>query len=62
MFASVYGNSLSYSSSDGCTGASSPQILKDFTLPSNKEIIIMTDKKCNGDCGYVRNGGVAYRK
>ena len=31
-------------------------------LPDNEEIVIMSDRKCNGDsCGTVRPGTVAYR-
>lgn len=56
----VFGNSLSYASSDGTTGASSSEVLADTTLPSNTEVIIMTDAECDGDCGYVRPGTVAY--
>lgn len=58
---SALGNSLSYASTDGCNGAASPMILADKLLPDNKEIVIMTDKPCNGDCGTVRPGTVAYR-
>jgi Putative TOS1-like glycosyl hydrolase (DUF2401) len=60
---SVYGSSISYLSADGLAGASSAQILKDTTIPSNKEFVIMTSKICsNGDCGYNRPGNVAYRR
>ena len=60
---STYGQSLSYASADAQNGASSPQILaKDLTIPSNKEVVIFSDRKCeNGDCGFVRPGTVAYR-
>ncbi|EME79386.1 uncharacterized protein MYCFIDRAFT_212204 [Pseudocercospora fijiensis CIRAD86] len=61
VFDMTYGNSLSYASTDGCSGASSPQILKDCQLKSDTEVVIMTDKKCSGDsCGFVRPGTVAY--
>ena len=57
----TFGNSLSYASPDGQTGASSPQMLQDTTLPSSAEVIIMSDRKCEGDdCGYYRPGTVAY--
>jgi hypothetical protein len=36
--------------------------LADTLIDDNKEIIIFTDKPCNGDCGTVRDGTVAYRK
>ncbi|ODH52483.1 hypothetical protein GX48_01263 [Paracoccidioides brasiliensis] len=54
------GNSLSYASEDGCSGSDSPKVLKTKMIPDNKEVIIMTDKVCNGDCGTVREGTVAY--
>ncbi|EGC47378.1 conserved hypothetical protein [Histoplasma capsulatum var. duboisii H88] len=60
VFDYALGNSLSYASTDGCNGAASPMILADKLLPDNKEIVIMTDKPCNGDCGTVRPGTVAY--
>lgn len=61
VFDYKFGNSLSYASADGCSGASSPQVLSNTQLPSNEEIVIMSDKECNdGDCGYVRPGTVAY--
>jgi hypothetical protein len=57
----TFGNSLSYASPDGTSGASSPQILESTTLPSSAEVVIMTDNQCNGDdCGYVRPDSVAY--
>lgn len=30
-------------------------------IADNKEIIIMSDKKCDGDCGAVRPDTVAHR-
>lgn len=63
VFDYTFGNSLSYASSDGTEGASSPQTLAATTLPSSAEIIIMTDKECNADdesCGFYRPGTVAY--
>ncbi|EEQ88880.2 uncharacterized protein BDCG_04000 [Blastomyces dermatitidis ER-3] len=54
------GNSLSYASEDGCTGSDSPKVLSNKMIPDNEEIVIMTDKPCNGDCGTVRPGTVAY--
>ncbi|KAK1083510.1 target of Sbf [Friedmanniomyces endolithicus] len=56
-----YGNSLSFASSDGLSGASSSQVLKDTTLPSSAEVVIMSDSPCSGDdCGFYREGTVAY--
>lgn len=61
VFDYVYGNSLSYASTDGCTGAGSAQTLADTTLPSSAEVVIMSDNQCGSDdCGYVRPGTVAY--
>ncbi|KXS98837.1 hypothetical protein AC578_10853 [Pseudocercospora eumusae] len=61
VFDMTYGNSLSYASADGCSGASSPQILEDCQLKSSTEVVIMTNKQCSGDsCGFVRPGTVAY--
>lgn len=60
VFDYTFGNSLSYASTDGASGASSPQTLADTTLASSTEVVIMTDSECNGDCGYVRDGTVAY--
>lgn len=57
----VFGNSLSYASSDGTEGASSPQVLADTQLDSNVEVVIMSDNECgDDDCGYVRPDTVAY--
>ncbi|KAG9637759.1 hypothetical protein KCU64_g14077, partial [Aureobasidium melanogenum] len=60
VFDYTFGNSLSYSNSQGNAGASSPQVLADTQLASNDEVIIMSDKECDGDCGYYRDGQVAY--
>ncbi|KKZ64217.1 hypothetical protein EMCG_01470 [[Emmonsia] crescens] len=55
------GNSLSYASKDGHRGAKNSQVLADRMIPDNKEIIIMSNKKCRGsDCGVVRKGTIAY--
>lgn len=61
VFDYTFGASLSYASEDGTSGASSPQVLSDTTLGSDAEIVIMSDTECsNGDCGYTRDGTVAY--
>ena len=61
VFDYTFGNSLSYASSDGCSGSSAAQNLSDTTLPSSAEVVIMTDNECSGDdCGYTRTGTVAY--
>ncbi|PGH18505.1 hypothetical protein AJ80_04475 [Polytolypa hystricis UAMH7299] len=54
------GNSLSYASKDALSGCASPEVLEDKMIPDNVEVILMSDKKCNGDCGAVRPGTVAY--
>jgi len=61
VFDYSFGNSLSFSGSDGCSGASESTVLEDCTLPSDAEVIIMSDQECqNGDCGFVREGTTAY--
>lgn len=62
MICSIFGSSISYVSSDGTDGAASPQILADTIIPSDKEVVIMSGHKCQGDCGFVRPNSVAYRK
>lgn len=57
---STFGNTLSYVDSTGSTGAAGPQILANTTIQSGKEVIIMTDQKCDASCGYVQPGSVAY--
>jgi hypothetical protein len=60
---SVWGNSLSYLNSKASGGASSPQVLENVFIPSNKEFAIYSDRECkDGSCGYYRPGAVAYRK
>ncbi|KAI9894532.1 MAG: target of Sbf [Vezdaea aestivalis] len=61
VFDYVHGNSLSYASADGLSGAASPQVLKNTLIPSNKEFAIFSDVKCDADCGFVRPGTVAYK-
>ncbi|KAI5288318.1 target of Sbf, partial [Ascosphaera atra] len=56
---STYGNSLSYASSDGTKGASSSQVLADTELDDSTEIVIMSDTKCDNDCGATRPKTVA---
>jgi hypothetical protein len=61
VFDYQFGNSLGYVGCDGIENVASSQVLKDVLIPSNEEVIIMSDKPCkNGDCGYTRPGGVAY--
>ncbi|KAK5727936.1 target of Sbf [Elasticomyces elasticus] len=61
VFDYTYGNSLSFASADGKSGASSAQVLDDCTLASDDEIVIMSDSPCSGDdCGFHREGTVAY--
>ncbi|KAL9138139.1 MAG: hypothetical protein Q9175_000656 [Cornicularia normoerica] len=59
----AFGASLSYASSDGQSGAATPQVLSNAMIEDDTEVIIMTDRSCDdGGCGYTRPGGVAYRK
>lgn len=61
VFDYSFGNSLSYARADGKGGSSSPEVLDDCELASSDEIIIMSDKECEGDsCGYYRPGTVAH--
>ena len=58
-----FGASLSYASSDGQSGAASPQVLSNAMIEDDTEMVIMTNRSCtNGGCAYTRPGGVAYRK
>lgn len=60
---SVWGNSLSYLNSKATGGSSSPQVLDEIYIPSNKEFAIYSDRECkDGSCGYARPGSVAYRE
>ncbi|KAI7165161.1 hypothetical protein KC349_g57 [Hortaea werneckii] len=57
----TFGNSLAYSTSDGMGGAANATTLDDCTIPSEGEVIIMSDKECSGDdCGYYRPETVAH--
>ncbi|GAB7364397.1 hypothetical protein MBLNU230_g4940t1 [Neophaeotheca triangularis] len=61
VFDYSFGNSLSYSSSDGKSGSASPEVFSGNTIGSSDEVIFMSDDECQGDsCGYVRDGTVAY--
>jgi len=60
-WSTAFGNSLSYASSDGCSGAASPQVLSSTAIPSSAEVVIMSDNECSGDdCGATMPGSVAY--
>ena len=60
---SAFGASLSYASSDPMYPASSPEVLSNKIIEDNIEVVIMSDKMCQGDdCGFTRPDGVAYRK
>lgn len=52
---------LAYLNADGNAPSDSPQILKDDTIPSNKEFSIFTAEKCDDSCGYLRNPETAYK-
>ncbi|OIW24064.1 hypothetical protein CONLIGDRAFT_564799, partial [Coniochaeta ligniaria NRRL 30616] len=60
-WSTTFGNSLSYLDSTGTTGASSPQVLSNVTIPSVKEFSIFSDEPCDESCGYVQPGSVAYK-
>jgi hypothetical protein len=61
VFDYSFGNSLSYARADAKGGSSSPEVLDDCEIGSSDEIIIMSDKECQGDsCGYTRPGTVAH--
>ncbi|OTA99405.1 hypothetical protein M426DRAFT_41474, partial [Hypoxylon sp. CI-4A] len=57
----TWGNSLAYCNEDGTKAAASPTVLKAGTLDDSTEIVIASDKECDGDCGTVRPGSVAYK-
>ncbi|KAL8714794.1 MAG: hypothetical protein Q9220_001307 [cf. Caloplaca sp. 1 TL-2023] len=57
----AFGASLSYASSDGKSAAASPQTLQNKMIEDDFEMIVMSNKTCDGgSCGYTRPGGVAY--
>ncbi|KAI1399203.1 putative TOS1-like glycosyl hydrolase-domain-containing protein [Hypoxylon fuscum] len=60
-FDTTWGASLSYANAEGSGCAASPTILKDGLIDDSSEIIIASDKECDGDCGTVRPGAVAYK-
>ncbi|EPY54135.1 fungal protein [Schizosaccharomyces cryophilus OY26] len=61
VWSSCFGNSISFAASNGVDGASSPQVLSDTMLKSDKEISIWSSSKCEGDdCGYYLPGIPAY--
>ncbi|KAL8803925.1 MAG: hypothetical protein Q9182_002892 [Xanthomendoza sp. 2 TL-2023] len=57
----AFGASLSYASPDGKSAAASAQTLGNKMIEDDVEIIVMSNKTCDGgSCGYTRPGGVAY--
>ncbi|QUC17950.1 uncharacterized protein UV8b_02191 [Ustilaginoidea virens] len=60
-FNTVWGSSLAYLNAQGDGGSSSPQILKDGLIPSNKEFAIFSAEKCDETCGYSRVSDIAYK-
>ncbi|KAK5056194.1 hypothetical protein LTR84_012747 [Exophiala bonariae] len=60
VFDMTWGNSLAYAGANAKSGSASPVTLADTLIDDNNEVIIFTDKPCNGDCGAVRDGTVAY--
>ncbi|KAF4469995.1 hypothetical protein FALBO_3108 [Fusarium albosuccineum] len=61
VFDNTWGNSLSYLNANGDGGSSSPKVLKDVYIPSNKEFSIFSAEKCDESCGYSRASDVAYK-
>ncbi|KAI2604684.1 putative TOS1-like glycosyl hydrolase-domain-containing protein [Hypoxylon sp. NC1633] len=57
----VWGSSLAYANEDGTKAAASPTVLKDCRISDENEIIIASDQECDGSCGTVRPGAVAYK-
>ena len=52
---------MSYAASNGVSAAKSPQVLgSNVYLPSDQELVLMTNQSCGSDCGYVRAGTPAY--
>lgn len=65
VWSSAFGNSLSYCNSDASGGASKATALEETTIDSNVEYLIMSGVECGddselSDCGYYRDGTVAY--
>ncbi|KAI0170440.1 putative TOS1-like glycosyl hydrolase-domain-containing protein [Pestalotiopsis sp. NC0098] len=59
-----FGNSLSYLSADGTTGAESSTVLDNVLVGDNIEYAIFSDVECtadDADCGYYRPDSVAYQ-
>ncbi|KAF5027754.1 hypothetical protein F66182_132 [Fusarium sp. NRRL 66182] len=61
VFDNTWGNSLSYLNANGNGGSSSPKVLKDIYIPSNKEFSIFSAEKCDESCGYSRASDIAYK-
>ncbi|KAF4449422.1 hypothetical protein F53441_7284 [Fusarium austroafricanum] len=61
VFDNTWGNSLSYLNANGNGGSSSPKVLKDVLIPSNKEFSIFSKEKCDESCGYSRAADIAYK-
>ncbi|KAG5663778.1 hypothetical protein KAF25_006363 [Fusarium avenaceum] len=61
VFDNTWGNSLSYLNANGNGGSSSPKVLKDVFIPSNKEFAIFSSEKCDKSCGYSRVPNIAHK-
>ncbi|GAB0137539.1 hypothetical protein EsDP_00005799 [Epichloe bromicola] len=61
VFDETWGSSLAYLNAAGDGGASSPQILSNTQIPSNKEFAIFSGEKCDESCGFARAKDVAYK-
>lgn len=63
VWSATFGNSLSYCNADNSGASSTPVILSDVTLPSNKEFVIFSKDSCtdgNPGCGFYRSGTPAF--
>ncbi|KAK1755055.1 putative TOS1-like glycosyl hydrolase-domain-containing protein [Echria macrotheca] len=60
-FTFAFGNSLSYINANGTSGSPQSVVLADTLIPSGKEVIVMTDQKCDDSCGFVQQGSVGYK-
>ena len=61
-WSSCFGNTLSYSDSTGVGSSSSPEVLGNVIIPSDKEVILFSGQKCTStsDCGYYQPDTPAY--
>lgn len=53
---------LGFVTSNGLNNSAESATLEDCLLPDNTEIIVSSDKLCNGDCGATAPGALAHRR